>query len=117
VIQIRLCNLYDLQFNNDYDSYLFFHSRKYAEHCTLIASLQCPHGLLNRHYEKLIQCDPRLNLLSKKGFLSDAFPLFDSKSTVFQDQDEQSSYAKAQENGSHVFTQFNQLKEEYLAPF
>lgn len=79
--------------------------------------LQCPHGLLNRHYEKLIQCDPRLNLLSKKGFLSEASPLFDSKSAVFQDQDEQSSYAKAQEMGSHVFTQFNHLKEEYLAPF
>lgn len=79
--------------------------------------LQCPHGLLNRHYEKLIQCDPRLNLLSKKGFLSEASPLFDSKSAVFQDQDEQSSYVKAQEKGSHVFTQFNHLKEEYLAPF
>lgn len=79
--------------------------------------LQCPHGLLNRHYEKLIQCDPRLNLLSKKGFLSEASPLFDSKRAVFQDQDEQSSYAEAQEKGSHVFTQFNHLKEEYLAPF
>lgn len=79
--------------------------------------LQCPQGLLNRHYEKLIQCDPRLNLLSQKAFLSEASPCFDSKSTVFQDRDEQSCYGKSKENGSHVFTQFNHLKEEYLAPF
>lgn len=79
--------------------------------------LQCPHGLLNRHYEKLIQCDPRLNLLSKKAFLSEASPNFDSKSAVFQDRDEQFCYGKAQENESHVLTQFSHLKEEYLASF
>ncbi|XP_027061859.1 uncharacterized protein [Coffea arabica] len=27
--------------------------------------LQCPQGLLGKHFEKLIQCDPRLNFLSK----------------------------------------------------
>ncbi|CDP21216.1 unnamed protein product [Coffea canephora] len=27
--------------------------------------LSCPQGLLGKHFEKLIQCDPRLNFLSK----------------------------------------------------
>ena len=74
--------------------------------------LQCPHGLLNRHYEKLIQCDPRLNLLTKKAFLSESSPCFKSKSAVVQDRDEQSCYGKSQENGSHVLTQSNHLMEE-----
>lgn len=28
--------------------------------------LECPQGLLNKHYEKLIQCDVRLNCLSQQ---------------------------------------------------
>lgn len=28
--------------------------------------LQCPQGVLNRHFEKLIQCDARLNFLSRQ---------------------------------------------------
>jgi len=54
-------------------------------------------------------------LLSKKAFLSEAPQYFDSRSAAFQDQDEQSCYGKAQEDD--VLTQFNHLKNEYLAPF
>ena len=66
----------------------------------------------SRAVEQALQCDPRLNLLTKKAFLSEASPCFESKSTVFQDRDEQSCYGKSQENGSHVLTQSNHLMEE-----
>ncbi|GFZ17265.1 hypothetical protein Acr_26g0005350 [Actinidia rufa] len=42
--------------------------------------LQCPQGLLGKHFEKLIQCDPRLNFLSQQGF--------EPRSSVFDDTNE-----------------------------
>ncbi|KAG6424884.1 hypothetical protein SASPL_115307 [Salvia splendens] len=36
-----------------------------------------PPGLLDRHYEKLLQCDPRLRALSEKPFPSHESPYFD----------------------------------------
>ncbi|XP_057867827.2 uncharacterized protein LOC131075054 isoform X1 [Cryptomeria japonica] len=79
--------------------------------------LQCPQGLLNRHYEKLIQCDARLSLLSKKPFPSRGSPFFDARSAAFHDQNEQSHYGHAQDNKSHMLSQFDHLKNEYLLPF
>ncbi|KAH9304607.1 hypothetical protein KI387_009011, partial [Taxus chinensis] len=79
--------------------------------------LQCPQGLLSRHYEKLIQCDPRLNVLSKKPFLSRDSPYFDTRSAAFQDQNEHSCYGNVQDDTPHMMPPFNHLKNEYLAPF
>ncbi|XP_077238172.1 uncharacterized protein LOC143879597 isoform X2 [Tasmannia lanceolata] len=41
--------------------------------------LQCPQGLLNRHFEKLIQCDPHLNLLSQQPDIVLDSPYFESR--------------------------------------
>lgn len=50
--------------------------------------LQCPPGILNKHYEKLIQCDVRLNFLSQQPELVLESPYFDTKATVFENLDE-----------------------------
>ncbi|KAJ8560815.1 hypothetical protein K7X08_022675 [Anisodus acutangulus] len=50
--------------------------------------LQCPPGVLNKHYEKLIQCDVRLNFLSQQPELALESPYFDTKATVFENLDE-----------------------------
>ncbi|KAL4584629.1 hypothetical protein LXL04_009234 [Taraxacum kok-saghyz] len=50
--------------------------------------LQCPQGLLGKHYEKLIQCDPRLNFLSQQPEIPLSSPYFESKRSVFDDPNE-----------------------------
>ncbi|XWS16958.1 hypothetical protein CRYUN_Cryun33cG0026400 [Craigia yunnanensis] len=50
--------------------------------------LQCPQGLLNKHFEKLIQCDMRLNCLSRQPEIILDSPYFESQTSVFVDPDE-----------------------------
>ncbi|XP_027125492.1 uncharacterized protein LOC113769573 isoform X1 [Coffea eugenioides] len=50
--------------------------------------LQCPQGLLGKHFEKLIQCDPRLNFLSKQGEITLDSPYFEPRISVFDDPSE-----------------------------
>ena len=50
--------------------------------------LQCPQGFLNKHFEKLIQCDMRLNCLSRQPEIILDSPYFESRSLVFEDPDE-----------------------------
>ncbi|KAK1276857.1 hypothetical protein QJS04_geneDACA003885 [Acorus gramineus] len=50
--------------------------------------LQCPQGLLNKHFEKLIQCDPRLNLLSQQPEVILESPYFETRCSVFEEQHE-----------------------------
>ncbi|KAK8655094.1 hypothetical protein V6N13_107686 [Hibiscus sabdariffa] len=50
--------------------------------------LQCPQGLLNKHFEKLIQCDMRLNCLSRQPEIILDSPYFESRSSVFEDPGE-----------------------------
>ncbi|KAL6012206.1 hypothetical protein ACLOJK_002684 [Asimina triloba] len=66
--------------------------------------LQCPQGLLSKHFEKLIQCDPRLNLLSQQPEVVLDSPYFESRISVFEDQNE----AKCL---------FNRPKTEYVSTF
>ncbi|RRT49098.1 hypothetical protein B296_00036486 [Ensete ventricosum] len=50
--------------------------------------LRCPQGLLSKHFEKLIQCDPRLCALSHEpDILLDA-PFSEPRCSVFEDYDE-----------------------------
>ncbi|XP_039066404.1 uncharacterized protein LOC120212036 isoform X1 [Hibiscus syriacus] len=50
--------------------------------------LQCPQGLLNKHFEKLIQCDMRLNCLSRQPEIILDSPYFESRNTAFEDPGE-----------------------------
>ncbi|XAR50445.1 hypothetical protein NMG60_11004776 [Bertholletia excelsa] len=50
--------------------------------------LQCPQGLLGKHFEKLIQCDPRLNFLSQQGEIVVESPYFEPRISVFDNSNE-----------------------------
>lgn len=50
--------------------------------------LQCPQGLLNKHFEKLIQCDTRLCFLSRQPDIVLDSPYFEPRPSVFEDQEE-----------------------------
>ncbi|KAJ8560641.1 hypothetical protein K7X08_022501 [Anisodus acutangulus] len=47
--------------------------------------LECPQGLLGKHFEKLVQCDPRLNFLSQQAEITLDSPYFESRISVFED--------------------------------
>ncbi|RDX97945.1 hypothetical protein CR513_19207, partial [Mucuna pruriens] len=49
--------------------------------------LQCPQGLLAKHFEKLIQCDMRLNFLSQQPEVNLDSPHFDTQPSAFEDPD------------------------------
>ncbi|KAJ6849823.1 uncharacterized protein M6B38_267025 [Iris pallida] len=55
--------------------------------------LQCPQGLLSKHVEKLIQCDPRLHSLSLQPEIVLDSPYFEPRSSVFEDQAESKCHA------------------------
>ncbi|KAL1812665.1 hypothetical protein ACET3Z_022730 [Daucus carota] len=53
--------------------------------------LQCPPGLLGKHFEKLIQCDPRLNYLSQQAEITLESPYFEPRTSVFDESDDGNS--------------------------
>lgn len=55
--------------------------------------LQCPQGLLNKHFEKLIQCDMRLNFLSQQPEIVLDSPYFESRPSVFEDPEESKDHS------------------------
>ncbi|KAL6996753.1 hypothetical protein U1Q18_006881 [Sarracenia purpurea var. burkii] len=50
--------------------------------------LQCPQGLLGKHFEKLVQCDLRLNFLSQQGECVLESPYFEPTISVLEDSNE-----------------------------
>lgn len=50
--------------------------------------MQCPPGFLRKHYEKLIQCDPRLNFLSHQPDIVLENPYFEPGIMIKDDQNE-----------------------------
>lgn len=50
--------------------------------------LQCPQGLLNKHFEKLIQCDARLNFLSQQPAIVLGSLYFDTRPSALVEPDE-----------------------------
>lgn len=56
--------------------------------------LQCPQGLLNKHFEKLIQCDMRLNFLSRQPEIVLDSPYFERRVSVFEDPEHQAENSK-----------------------
>ncbi|KAJ3698398.1 hypothetical protein LUZ61_002103 [Rhynchospora tenuis] len=49
--------------------------------------LECPQGLMIRHFEKLVRCDPRLYSLSQQPSISLDNPFFEHKPSVFEEGD------------------------------
>ncbi|KAG9152420.1 hypothetical protein Leryth_015824 [Lithospermum erythrorhizon] len=50
--------------------------------------LQCPKGLLGKHFEKLIQFDPRLNYLSQQPEITLDSPFFEPRLPIFENPSE-----------------------------
>ena len=50
--------------------------------------MQCPQGLLGKHYEKLIQCDHCLNILSQQAEVELESPYFEARKLVFDEVNE-----------------------------
>lgn len=50
--------------------------------------LQCPQGLLSKHFEKLIQCDMRLNFLSRQPEIALESPYFEPRTSIFEGPEE-----------------------------
>ncbi|KAM1462766.1 hypothetical protein ACFX1S_047047 [Malus domestica] len=68
--------------------------------------LQCPQGLLfGKHFEKLIQCDPRLNFLSQQPEIVLESPFFDARATVTGGPDDEyrHRFGTKNEEGSAIF--------------
>ncbi|WCJ40364.1 hypothetical protein M5689_021285 [Euphorbia peplus] len=67
--------------------------------------LQCQPGFLGKHFEKLIQCDPRLNFLSRQPEIVMESPCFEQRLNQFGASNESSevSLSKAEE-GTAFFT-------------
>ncbi|XP_040997911.1 uncharacterized protein LOC121243916 isoform X3 [Juglans microcarpa x Juglans regia] len=55
--------------------------------------LQCPQGSLNKHFEKLIQCDMRLNFLSQQPERVLDSPYFEPRPSVFEDPEESKDHS------------------------
>ncbi|KAL5699056.1 hypothetical protein ACHQM5_030010 [Ranunculus cassubicifolius] len=69
--------------------------------------LQCPQGLLNKNFEKLIQCDPRLNWLSRQPEVALESPFFEPKGSIFEDPDGHTrSPARDQHSGDYSYSGF-----------
>ncbi|GER54119.1 chorismate synthase [Striga asiatica] len=67
--------------------------------------LECSQGLLGKHFEKLMQCDPRLNILSQQGEIIIDSPYFEPRISVFDDQNEcKDSFDLNAEGSSSLFS-------------
>lgn len=65
--------------------------------------LECPPGLLGKHFEKLTQCDPRLHFLSQQGEITLDSPYFEPRISVFDDQNEENNELDLNREGSSSF--------------
>ncbi|KAL1192498.1 hypothetical protein V5N11_031778 [Cardamine amara subsp. amara] len=79
--------------------------------------LQCPPGILNKHFEKLVQCDHRLFCLSRQLEINLDLPFFDVRQSIFEDpsvsgsQNMASSPVGAQSSSEHM-----SLSHDALSP-
>ncbi|KAJ4899057.1 Uncharacterized protein Rs2_13008 [Raphanus sativus] len=54
--------------------------------------LQCAQGIMNKHFEKLVQCDHRLFHLSREPEIIMDSPCFDTRQSIFEDPSEPQGY-------------------------
>ncbi|CAH8315184.1 unnamed protein product [Eruca vesicaria subsp. sativa] len=79
--------------------------------------LQCPPGILNKHIEKLLQCDHRLFCLSRQPEINFDSLFFDTRQSIFEDpsvsgsQNIASSPVGAQSSSEHM-----SLSHDALSP-
>ncbi|KAK7293932.1 hypothetical protein RJT34_16812 [Clitoria ternatea] len=65
--------------------------------------VQCPQGLLGKHFEKLIQCDPRLNYLSQQPDLVLDSPYFEPGTTVRDHIEPSDGFDRKSEEQAGIF--------------
>jgi hypothetical protein len=77
--------------------------------------LQFPEGVLNRHYEKLVQCDPRLKALVD-GTLSGSAPRYDSSESGVEGPSVLQR-TKSRNALGHVYDGFSNRPDSPLSPY
>ncbi|KAL8056331.1 hypothetical protein ABFX02_04G113100 [Erythranthe guttata] len=65
--------------------------------------LECPQGLLGKHFEKLMQCDPRLSFLSQQGEIALDSPYFETGISGYDNQNENNNELDLNREGSPSF--------------
>ncbi|XP_075666748.1 uncharacterized protein LOC142636416 isoform X1 [Castanea sativa] len=84
--------------------------------------LQCPQGMLGKHFEKLIQCNPRLSFLSQQPEIVLECPYFESNVAGFEELNEYGSDMKSEETSlgavaspSGAQTSFSTNEQDFIA--
>ena len=81
--------------------------------------LQCPPGILNKHIEKLIQCDHRLFCLSREPELHFESLFFDTRQSIFEDPSvsgSQNNIASSSPVGAQSSSEHMSLSHDALSP-
>ncbi|KAG7567495.1 hypothetical protein ISN45_Aa04g003630 [Arabidopsis thaliana x Arabidopsis arenosa] len=78
--------------------------------------LQCAPGILNKHFEKLVQCDHRLFCLSRQPEINLASPFFDSRQSIFEDPSVSGSHNIASPVGAQSSSEHVSLSHDALSP-
>ncbi|XP_027344917.1 uncharacterized protein LOC113857298 isoform X2 [Abrus precatorius] len=65
--------------------------------------LQCPQGLLGKHFEKLVQCDPRLNFLSQQPDLVLETPYFEPGTAIHDHIESSDGFDRKSEEQASIF--------------
>ncbi|ESQ46362.1 hypothetical protein EUTSA_v10000158mg [Eutrema salsugineum] len=78
--------------------------------------LQCSPGILNKHFEKLVQCDHRLFCLSRQPEINPDSPFFDSRQSIFEDPSVSGSQNLASPVGAQSSSEHVSLSHDALSP-
>ncbi|XP_050910078.1 uncharacterized protein LOC127123953 [Lathyrus oleraceus] len=65
--------------------------------------MQCPQGLLGRNFEKLIQCDPRLNFLSQQQDFVLESPYFETGTAIHDRIETSDGFGRKSEGHAGIF--------------
>ncbi|VVB15795.1 unnamed protein product [Arabis nemorensis] len=78
--------------------------------------LQCPQGILNKHFEKLVQCDHRLFCLSRQPEINLDSPYFDTRQSIFEDPFVSESQNISSPVGAQSPSEHMSLSHDALSP-
>ncbi|KFK41360.1 hypothetical protein AALP_AA2G119900 [Arabis alpina] len=78
--------------------------------------LQCPQGILNKHFEKLVQCDHRLFCLSRHKEINLDSQYFDTRQSIFEDPSVCESQNISSPVGAQSSSEHMSLSHEALSP-